>query len=211
MYFNDSSEDVISKFKTNPTTGLTTTQVEEMKAKYGLNKLASKKRKTKVQLFFAQLNDILIYILIVAAILSVVVGKEFSDAIIIGIVILVNATVGMIQESKAEKALDALKELSTPKAIVKRNGELVELASEEVVPGDIIVIDAGRFIPCDIRLIESANLKVEESALTGESVPVDKNATLVIQDEKVSLGDKKNMAFMSTLATYGRGIGVAVA
>ncbi|MEG0133993.1 MAG: cation-translocating P-type ATPase [Clostridium sp.] len=211
MYFNDSSEDVISKFKTNPTTGLTTAQVEEMKAKYGLNKLASKKRKTKVQLFFAQLNDILIYILIVAAILSVVVGKEFSDAIIIGIVILVNATVGMIQESKAEKALDALKELSTPKAIVKRNGELVELASEEVVPGDIIVIDAGRFIPCDIRLIESANLKVEESALTGESVPVDKNASLVIQDEKVSLGDKKNMAFMSTLATYGRGIGVAVA
>ncbi|MEG1254792.1 cation-translocating P-type ATPase [Clostridium sp.] len=211
MYFNDSSEDVISNFNTNPTTGLTSAQVEEMKGKYGLNKLASKKKKTKVQLFFAQLNDILIYILIVAAILSVVVGKEFSDAIIIGIVILVNATVGMIQESKAEKALDALKELSTPKAIVKRNGELVELASEEVVPGDIIVIDAGRFIPCDIRLIESANLKVEESALTGESVPVDKNANLVIQDEKVSLGDKKNMAFMSTLATYGRGIGVAVA
>lgn len=211
MYFNDSIDDVIGKFNTNPDTGLTSSQVEEIRSKYGPNKLASKKKKTKVQLFFAQLNDILIYILIVAAILSVVVGKEISDAIIIGIVILVNATVGMIQESKAEKALDALKELSTPKAIVKRNGELVEIPSEEVVPGDVIIIDAGRFIPCDIRLIESANLKVEESALTGESVPVDKDANLILEDEKVSLGDKKNMVFMSTLATYGRATGIAVA
>lgn len=211
MYFNDSIDDVIGKFNTNPDTGLTSSQVEEIRSKYGANKLASKKKKTKVQLFFAQLNDILIYILIVAAILSIVVGKEISDAIIIGIVILVNAIVGMIQESKAEKALDALKELSTPKAIVKRNGELVEIPSEEVVPGDVIIIDAGRFIPCDIRLIESANLKVEESALTGESVPVDKDANLVLEDEKVSLGDKKNMLFMSTLATYGRATGIAVA
>ncbi|MEW8994013.1 cation-translocating P-type ATPase [Clostridium sp.] len=211
MYFNDSIDDVIGKFNTNPDTGLTSSQVEEIRSKYGSNKLASKKKKTKVQLFFAQLNDILIYILIVAAILSVVVGKEVSDAIIIGIVILVNATVGMLQESKAEKALDALKELSTPKAIVKRNGELVEIPSEEVVPGDVIIIDAGRFIPCDIRLIESANLKVEESALTGESVPVDKDANLILEDEKVSLGDKKNMVFMSTLATYGRATGIAVA
>ncbi|WP_150846059.1 MULTISPECIES: HAD-IC family P-type ATPase [unclassified Clostridium] len=211
MYFNDSIDDVIGKFNTNPDTGLTSSQVEEIRSKYGSNKLASKKKKTKVQLFFAQLNDILIYILIVAAILSVVVGKEISDAIIIGIVILVNATVGMIQESKAEKALDALKELSTPKAIVKRNGELVEIPSEEVVPGDVIIIDAGRFIPCDIRLIESANLKVEESALTGESVPVDKDANLILEDEKVSLGDKRNMVFMSTLATYGRATGIAVA
>ncbi|WP_346915649.1 cation-translocating P-type ATPase [Clostridium sp.] len=211
MYFNDSIDDVIGKFNTNPDTGLTSSQVEEIRSKYGSNKLASKKKKTKVQLFFAQLNDILIYILIVAAILSVVVGKEISDAIIIGIVILVNATVGMIQESKAEKALDALKELSTPKAIVKRNGELVEIPSEEVVPGDVIIIDAGRFVPCDIRLIESANLKVEESALTGESVPVDKDANLILEDEKVSLGDKKNMVFMSTLATYGRATGIAVA
>ncbi len=211
MYFNDSSENVLRKFNTNEVTGLSTAQVKEMKEKYGLNKLATKKRKTKVQIFISQLNDILIYILIVAAILSIVVGKEFSDAIIIGIVILINATVGMVQESKAEQALDALKQLSTPKAIVKRNGELVEIPSEEVVPGDIIVIDAGRFIPCDIRLIESANLKVEESALTGESVPVDKNSNLIIEDEKVSLGDKKNMLFMSTLATYGRGTGIAVA
>ncbi|MEG2018015.1 MAG: cation-translocating P-type ATPase, partial [Clostridium sp.] len=211
MFFNDSRENVLTHFNTNEATGLTTEQVSKLQEQYGLNKLAGKKRKTKLQIFISQLNDILIYILIVAAILSVVVGKEFSDAIIIGIVILINATVGMIQEAKAEQALDALKQMSTPKAIVKRNGDLVEIASEEVVPGDIVIIDAGRFIPCDIRLIDSANLKVEESALTGESVPVDKDANLVIDDEKVSLGDKKNMLFMSTLATYGRGTGVAVA
>ena len=210
MYFNDSSENVLKTFNTDEKTGLTTNQVNELKEKYGPNKLASKKRKTKLQIFMSQLNDILIYILIVAAILSIVVGKEFSDAIIIAIVILINATVGMIQESKAEQALDALKQLSTPKAIVKRNGELIEIPSEDVVPGDIVSIDAGRFIPCDIRLLESANLKVEESALTGESVPVDKDASIIIEDEKVSLGDKKNMLFMSTLATYGRGTGIAV-
>lgn len=211
MYFNETSEEVIKKFGTDSAKGLTSSQVKEHTEKYGLNKLAAKKPKTTLQLFFAQLNDILIYILIVAAVLSVVVGHEIGDAIIIGIVILVNAFVGMIQESKAEKALDALKQLSTPKAIVKRDGELQEIPSEEVVPGDIVIIDAGRFIPCDIRLIESANLKIEESALTGESVPVDKNANSVLQDEKISLGDKKNMAFMSTLATYGRGVGIAVA
>lgn len=211
MYFNETSEEVVKKFNTNSVTGLTSSQVKEHTEKYGLNKLATKKAKTKLQLFLAQLNDILIYILIVAAVLSVVVGHEIGDAIIIGIVILVNAFVGMIQEAKAEKALDALKQLSTPKAIVKRDGELKEIPSEEVVPGDILIIDAGRFIPCDIRLIESANLKIEESALTGESVPVDKNANMVLTDEKVSLGDKKNMAFMSTLATYGRGVGIAVA
>lgn len=211
MYFNETSEEVIKKFGTDSAKGLTSSQVKEHTEKYGLNKLAAKKPKTTLQLFLAQLNDILIYILIVAAVLSVVVGHEIGDAVIIGIVILVNAFVGMIQEAKAEKALDALKELSTPKAIVKRDGELQEIPSEEVVPGDIIIIDAGRFIPCDIRLIESANLKIEESALTGESVPVDKNANSVLHEEKISLGDKKNMAFMSTLATYGRGIGVAVA
>ena len=160
-------------------------------------------------MFFAQLNDILIYILLAAAVISALLG-ETSDAIIIAIVIFINATVGIIQESKAEKALDALKKLSTPKAVVKRDGELKEIPSEEVVPGDIIIIDAGRYVPCDLRLIETANLKIEESALTGESVPVDKDASLVLTSEDIPLGDQKNMLFMSTLATYGRGVGIAV-
>ncbi|GAA0121759.1 calcium-translocating P-type ATPase, SERCA-type [Clostridium faecium] len=210
MWFSKSSEELLKEFSTNSVTGLTSSEVEEKKKKYGLNKFATKKPKTKIQMFFSQLQDILIYILIVAGILSAVVG-EVSDTIIIGIVILINAIVGMIQEAKAEKALDALKQLSTPKAIVKRNSELKEIPSEEVVPGDIVIIDAGRYIPCDLRLIESANLKIEESALTGESVPVDKDANILITSDDISLGDQKNMAFMSTLATYGRGIGLAVA
>lgn len=160
-------------------------------------------------MLLAQLNDVLIYILLAAAVISVILDEP-SDAIVIGVVVLINAVVGVIQESKAEKSLEALKQLSTPKAIVKRNGELLEIQSEEIVPGDIIIIDAGRYIPCDIRLIETANLKVEESALTGESVPVDKDASINLDAEDTPLGDQKNMAFMSTLATYGRGVGIAV-
>ncbi|NEU05416.1 MULTISPECIES: cation-translocating P-type ATPase [Clostridium] len=210
MWFNKTTEDVLTLLNSNLDNGLSSEQVEDHKSKYGLNKFTTKKPKTKVQMFFAQLNDMMIYILLVAAILSAVVG-ETSDSIIILIVILINAIVGMIQEAKAEKALDALKELSTPKALVKRNGVIVEIPSEDVVPGDIVIIDAGRYIPCDIRLIESANLKIEESALTGESVPVDKDSGITLENEDISLGDQKNMVFMSTLATYGRGIGVAVA
>ncbi|GAA0124638.1 calcium-translocating P-type ATPase, SERCA-type [Clostridium sp. CTA-19] len=210
MWFNKTTEDVLTLLNSNLDNGLSSEQVEDHKSKYGLNKFTTKKPKTKVQMFFAQLNDMMIYILLVAAILSAVVG-ETSDSIIILIVILINAIVGMIQEAKAEKALDALKELSTPKALVKRDGVIVEIPSEDVVPGDIVIIDAGRYIPCDIRLIESANLKIEESALTGESVPVDKDSGITLENEDISLGDQKNMVFMSTLATYGRGIGVAVA
>ena len=152
----------------------------------------------------------MIYILIAAAVISGIMG-EISDSIIILIVILINATIGVVQESKAEKALEALKELSTPKALVKRNGELIEIPSEEVVTGDIVIIDAGRYIPADLRLIETANLQIEESAFTGESVPAEKDAKIVLEDEKAPVGDRVNMAYMSTLATYGRGTGIVVA
>jgi Ca2+-transporting ATPase len=209
MWFKKNSEEVLKEFAVHPLNGLSPEEAKERLSKYGENKLATKKGKTLFQLFFAQLNDVMIYILLAAAVVSGLVG-EISDAIIIAIVILINAIVGVIQESKAEKALEALKKLSTPKAVVKRNGELVEIPSEEVVPGDIVVIDAGRYIPCDLRLIETANLKIEESALTGESVPVDKDSNLVLSEENTPLGDQRNMAFMSTLATYGRGIGVAI-
>jgi len=209
MFFNKSIEEVLKELDSNPITGLSQNQTELKREKFGLNQLASKKPKTLIALFFAQLNDILIYILLAAAVISALLG-ETSDAIIIAIVIFINATVGIIQESKAEKALDALKKLSTPKAVVKRDGELKEIPSEEVVPGDIIIIDAGRYVPCDLRLLEAANLKIEESTLTGESVPVDKDASLVLTGVDIPLGDQKNMLFMSTLATYGRGVGIAV-
>lgn len=209
MWFEKSKDETIKELDVNALQGLSSEEAKNRLAKYGENKLAEKKGKTILQLFFAQLNDAMIYILLGAAIISGLMG-EVSDAIIIAIVVIINAVVGVIQESKAEKALEALKELSTPKAIVKRNGELKEIPSEEVVPGDIVIIDAGRYIPCDLRLIESANLKIEESALTGESVPSDKDAELTLKAQDTPLGDQKNMAFMSTLATYGRGIGIAV-
>ncbi|MFX0548129.1 calcium-transporting P-type ATPase, PMR1-type [Hathewaya histolytica] len=209
MWFSKSNEEVLKELNTSPGAGLSSEEAKKRLEKYGENKLAGKKQKTLIQLFLAQLNDILIFILIAAALISGFLG-EVSDAIIIGIVILVNAIVGIIQEAKAEKALEALKQLSTPKAVVKRNGTLSEIPSEEVVPGDVIILDAGRYIPCDLRLVETANLKIEESALTGESVPVEKNSNLVLKEGDTPLGDQKNMAFMSTLVTYGRGIGIAV-
>ena len=210
MWFKKTSEEVLKELNSNALNGLSSTEAKERLETNGENKLSEKKKKTIFQLFFAQINDIMIYILLIAALISGIIG-EVSDAIIILIVILVNALIGLIQESKAEKALDALKELSTPKAIVKRDGELKEIPSEEVVVGDIVIIDAGRYIPADLRLLESANLKIEESAFTGESVPSDKNADPILSDGDIPVGDQHNMVFMSTLATYGRGTGVVVA
>ncbi|MHB9942921.1 ATPase [Clostridium sporogenes] len=209
MWFNKTSQEILEELAVDPSKGLSSEEVEKRKEKHGLNKLNSKKQKSLLKMFFEQLNDILIYILLAAAIISGVLG-EISDALIIGIVVIINTVIGVVQESKAEKALEALKQLSTPKALVKRNGENIEIPSEDVVPGDVIVLDAGRYVPCDLRLIETANLKIEESALTGESVPVEKHAEEKLEDPKTPLGDQKNMAFMSTLATYGRGIGIAV-
>ena len=210
MWFNKSSEEIIKELNVNPITGLSSNEAKERLEKYGPNKLATKKQKTIFQLFLAQIKDVMIYILLGAAIFSAIV-KEYSDSIIILIVILINAIIGVVQEAKAEKALEALKQLSTPKALVKRDGELKEIPSEDVVPGDIIIIDAGRYIPGDLRLIESANLKIEESAFTGESVPAEKDANFISKENKLSIGDQFNMAFMSTLATYGRGSGVVIA
>ncbi|WMJ82366.1 calcium-translocating P-type ATPase, PMCA-type [Clostridium sp. MB40-C1] len=209
MFYLKNIQNVLTELNSNSTNGLSSAEVEKRQKEFGFNKLASEKKQTLFQLFLSQINDVLIYILIVAAIISAL-AHEVSDSIIIGVVILLNAVIGIVQESKAEHSLEALKSMSTPKAIVKRDGELKEIPSEEVVPGDIVVIDAGRYIPCDLRLIESANLKIEESALTGESVPVDKDANLILKENKVPLGDQKNMAFMSTLVSNGRGIGIAV-
>ncbi|CUP21908.1 ATPase P [Clostridium baratii] len=207
--YNKSIETVIKEVSSDSINGLTKVEANNRLQKNGPNKLLTQKPKTLLSIFFAQINDAMIYILIGAAIISAIMG-EYSDSIIILIVIFINAIIGVIQESKAEKALSALKSLSTPKALVKRDGEIIEIPSEDVVVGDIIVIDAGRYIPCDLRLIETANLKIEESAFTGESIPSDKDANVIIEDADVPIGDRKNMAYMSTLATYGRGLGVCV-
>lgn len=195
--------------KTDPMIGLNEEEVRKSEEKHGANQLVGAKSRSLFERIFSQINNVLIYVLIVAAIISGLLG-ELVDSIIIGLVIVINAVVGVVQESKAEEALEALKNMSTPKALVRRNGEQLEIPSEEVVPGDIIVLDAGRYVPCDIRLIEAVNLKVDEAALTGESVPVDKDADFP-GNRNLPIGDQKNMAFMSTLTTYGRATGVAVA
>lgn len=205
-----SAEDEISKlltsFHTSKERGLNNAQVKERLAKEGGNQLIEDKPPSLLVLIGKQVNNALIYILLVAALISAVVG-EISDAIIIGLVILINTTVGVIQESKAEKSLIALRSMTTPKAVVRRNGIVQEVAAEELVRGDIVYLEAGRIVPADIRLIETANLQVEESSLTGESISVDKDANFSASED-IPLGDQKNMAFMTTLTTYGRGIGI---
>lgn len=209
MWYSKTINEIFEELDVSYSTGLSSDEVTSRLEKHGKNELQGKKPKNFFQLFLQQFNDVLIYILLIAAIVSGFLG-EISDAVIIFIVIIINAVVGVIQESKAEKALEALKNLSTPKAILRRNGQLIEVASEEIVPGDIISLDAGRYVPCDLRIIDCVNLQIEESALTGESVPVEKNPDTLNDKDEFPLGDQKNMAFMSTLVTSGRGFGVAV-
>jgi len=209
MWFARSKEEVLRELGVDPAAGLADAEARARLEKYGENKLKSKPKKSLLALFFAQLNDMLIYVLLAAAVITLLVG-EYVDAVIILLVVLLNAIIGVIQEHKAEKAIEALQQMASPTALVRRNGEIVEIPSGEVVPGDIVILDAGRYIPADLRLLESVNLQVEESALTGESVPADKDADAIHEDPKTPVGDRSNMAFMSTLITYGRGVGVVV-
>ncbi len=210
MWYSKSREDILKELGVDPKQGLTHQEAGERLEKHGPNKLKGKPKKSLLSLFLAQLKDMLIYVLLGAALITMVIG-EYVDAVIILIVVVLNAVIGVVQEYKAEKAIEALQQMTTPKSLVKRDGEVIEISSEELVPGDIVIIDAGRYIPADIRLLESINLQIEESALTGESVPSDKDAEKILEDPKTPIGDRSNMAFMSTLTTYGRGEGVVVA
>lgn len=210
MWFSKSQEEVLRELNVSQSIGLTNEEAMIRLDKYGKNKLKGKPKKSIVSLFLGQLKDMLIYILLAASVITILI-HEYVDAVIILMVVVLNAVIGVVQEYKAEKAIEALQKMTTPKALVRRDGEVKEINSEELVPGDIVIIDAGRYIPADLRLIESVNLQIEESALTGESVPTDKNAQIVFEDPKASLGDLSNMAFMSTLSTYGRGEGVVIA
>ncbi len=209
MWFAKSIEEVLKEINVDALAGLSDEEAKLRFEKYGANKLLSKKKKSVFELFVAQLQEWLIYILFAAVVITLFMG-EYIDATIIILVIITNAVLGVIQEVKAGKAIEALQKMSFPKALVRRNGEVIEVNSHQVVPGDILILDAGRFISADIRLIESANLQIEESAITGESVPADKDASQIHSEQKTPLGDRTNMAFMSTLVTHGRGAGVVV-
>ena len=210
MWFGKSVEAILNELKVNPVIGLPTSEAQTKLAQDGPNKLKGKPQKTLLELFVAQLQDMLIYVLFGAAVITLVVG-EWVDTIIILFVVFLNAAIGVIQENKAEKALEALEKMTTPRALVRRDEKIVEINSEELVVGDIVILNAGSYVPADLRLIESANLQIEESALTGESVPTEKEAKAVFADPRTPLGDQANMAFMSTLVTYGRGEGLVVA
>ena len=212
-WFNKEVLEVEEILKTNKENGLSKEEVEKRKKEYGLNELEQKKKKTLIQKFLEQFKDFMIIVLIIAAIVSGVVGvaegEGITDTIIILIVVVLNAIIGVVQENKAEKSLEALQKLSAHASKVIRDGKIDVVQSRDLVPGDIVVLDTGDYIPADLRIIEAVNLKSQESSLTGESVPVDKN-TEVIKDEKVGLGDRENMLFSSSLITYGRGKGIVV-
>ncbi len=209
MFEAKSTADVISALNSDAVKGLTAKEASSRLVKNGPNALREGKQKTYPIMFLEQLNEPLIYVLIVAAIISAILG-ELSDTGIIVAVILINAIVGVIQEGKAIKALEALKKLTSPSALVKRDGIITETEASELVTGDIVILEAGRQVPADIRLISAHSLKTDEASLTGESVPIEKNADYVAKP-KSTIGDMLNMAFMSTNVVYGHGEGIVTA
>ena len=212
-WFNKSIEETEKFFETDIENGLNDEQVEKAREKYGNNELQEKKKKSLIVKFLEQFKDFMIIVLIIAAIISGAVGiaqdEGITDTIIILIVVIVNAIIGVAQESKAEKSLEALQKLSSYEAKVIRKGKLLIVPSKELVPGDIVVLETGDYVPADIRAIETANLKAQESSLTGESVPVDKNIS-TIEENEVGIGDRSNILFSSSLITYGRGKGIVI-
>lgn len=207
-WYKQSIDEVLSVLESDCKTGLNTGQLNQNFEKYGPNELKEEKRKGFFAKLSAQFSDFLVLILIGAAAISFGVGAAKDGFVILAIVV-INAFLGLYQEGKAEKALQALQRMSSPDAKVLRNNKLEEVSTSSLVPGDIVLLDAGDIIPADLRLIESSNLKVEEASLTGESLPVDKVSNTVFDDD-MSLGDRTNMAYMSTSVTYGRGKGVVV-
>lgn len=223
MFEQKTSNEVIDSLNSNAEKGLSSIEAKARLEKYGPNKLQEKKKKSWIKIFFEQMNNPMIFVLFAA--IAVMIGVsiyesikkgfdflgvgDWPDIVIVLAVIILNSVIGTIQEVKAQTSLEALKKLSSPESLVIRDGKRIKIKSFELVPGDIVVLEEGDTIGADLRLIESINLKANESSLTGESVPVEKNANITFSDQ-VALGDQCNMAFMSTPVSYGRGKGIVV-
>ncbi len=211
-WYQKNINEIKEELNTDIQNGLSEEKVKEKQKLIGFNELKAKKKKSILTKFIEQFKDFMIIVLIIAAVVSGVIGiaegEGFTDTIIILIVVIVNAIIGVAQENKAEKSLEALQKLSAHASKVIRNGKIIVVPSRELVPGDIVVLDTGDYVPADLRIIESINLKSQESALTGESVPVEKMCEVI--NEEVSIGDRTNMLFSSSLITYGRGKGIVV-
>ena len=214
-YYKRSINEVQEELSVNANKGLSSDEVAKRLAQYGKNKLTAKQKKSLLVLFIEQFKSFMVLILLIAAAVSGVVGVMHNEGlldtyIILGILI-VNAIIGVVQERKAESSLDALNKMSSPHSKVLRNGEVTEISAVEIVPGDIVVLDTGDIVPADLRLIEIANLKIQESSLTGESVPVLKTTEELVGEQDIALGDRENMAFSTGMVTYGRGRGIVIA
>lgn len=216
LFYEQPKEDVLGHFNTSENEGLSSVQVSDLRNKFGENKLNEKKKKSTLQRFLDQFRDVMILILIAAAVISFAVAcvernpKEFFEPALILLIVILNAAMGVAQESKAEKALDALKNMSAPHARVIRNGKESVIDASDLVPGDIVKLEAGDFVPADARLLKSVSLKSEESALTGESVPSEKDAEAQIESG-APLGDRSNMVFSGCSITYGTATAVVTA
>ena len=212
-WYNKEIKEIEKQLDTNLEKGLVQEKVNEKIAKYGLNELKAEKKKSLIKKFLEQFKDFMIIVLIFAAIISggisIAQGEAITDSIIILVVVIANAIIGVAQEAKAEKSLEALQKLSGHEAKVIRNGSVLVVPANDLVPGDIVVLDTGDYVPADLRVIEAVNLKSQESSLTGESVPVEKQAEK-INEEEVPIGDRSNMLFSSSLITYGRGKAIVV-
>ncbi len=209
MWYDKSTEEVAKRLKTNTRIGLAETEVEKRKIEFGKNKLEEQKKQSIFIKFIKQFNDFMIIILIIASIVSALVSKmqgenDYFDSIIIIAIVILNAIMGLVQEERAEKSIESLKKMTPEMAKVTRDGKTEEIIAEELVPGDIIELEDGKYVPADCRIIESYNLKIEESSLTGETIPVEKTNTM-LKEKNLTLGDLKNMAFMTTVVTHGHG------
>ena len=212
QWFTKTPDQVMSDLESDQRKGLSSSQAEQRLAKYGPNRLEGAKKESLAVRFLNQMKDPMIIVLLIAAVLSLISsgGEEWIEAVIILVIVIVNACISISQENSAEKALEALQKMSAPLAKVIRNGEMVRLDTDLLVPGDIIVLEAGDLVPADARILECANLKADESAMTGESVPVSKQAIDSLPEE-TALGDRKNMVVSSTVITNGRAVCVVTA
>lgn len=213
-YYDIETKDILESLNTTEE-GLSSEEAKVRLSKYGPNKLKETKKKGIISKFLSQFKDLMLIILIISAILSALVsaktGESFTDTIVILFVVVLNAVLGVIQESKAEKAIEALKDMSLPYIKVKRNGKVQSVKTEEIVIGDIVLVEAGDSIPADMRILHNHSLRVEEAALTGESVPVDKQDSAITSDNEISLGDRTNMLYSGSNVVYGRGEAIVVA
>ena len=214
MWHSSSVEEVSKNLKTNVNIGLSEDEAQKRFERYGPNNLKEKKKESIFVKFIKQFNDFMIITLIIAAIVSAVVSKlngeaDYIDSIIIVAIVVFNAIMGLVQEQKAEKSLEALKKMSAPNAKVRRNGRVQEIDATMVVPGDVVILEAGNYVPADCRLINSYNLKIEESALTGETIPSLKDSSKILK-ENTAMGDLCNMVFATTIVVNGHGEAIVV-